>query len=685
LAAKPTANTFGFIRNTAIMKIFFLILLMGPVAMGLQPSTSPTLRFPSPVSRSRSRILFSAPTTSDNSATSSGGINESEGDFAESMENEASTAPGPTVLPEVDFKSYANGYKTVFAELPFAECQASVGSIPSDLKGSYFRCGPAMFSAGSIPPPKTSIIQPRDGPPVPDGQNPKRMVQHPFEADGGMLGITFPGDGTATARFRYVRTVAFTNERRKGQRLYRGMDSTRELGFAIGEGLGNDFHNPLFRHHLQPGLNKNRKNTSNTRAIYWGKRLLSLWEGGQPYKLDGLALSTEGRSKLGGVLEEQDPFGSKMVIDPVKNRALMYSVVQDAMSSQVTVFEFNDKFRLVEEGEVDSEGKVTVDLPGLALLSDMAVTTNYALFVQPSLSTGMQYLFVKEPGKIVTVEKAPATLHLVPRVGSGRQPMSLEIPFDGTIEGNLEFCNSYEDGNKIIFDAIRSDGRKKSAQSTTGQWPWIGSKKDYVEKVSDRSLWRYEVDLQSKTVTKIKLSDIQCYFGSVAPSDSTLKHDHIYMAIGGQGAEISPPQGVARFDCSSKTLDAWMPDAHEFCGEPMFAPKSDPSSKDDGYVLSVVFDGKAESSDLVVFEASNIAAGPVCRIPLGLAIPHGLHGCFTTSEEATWSFEEIQRRAKLADKMESRGNLWNEVKSDFSGLGLRFDDMEEYFGDSFLS
>ena len=75
----------------------------------------------------------------------------------------------------------------------------------------------------------------------------------------------------------------------------------------------------------------------------------------------------------------------------------------------------------------------------------------------------------------------------------------------------------------------------------------------------------------------------------------------------------------------------------------------------------------------------------MARIPLGMGIPHGLYGCFTDAEEAVWSGEEIERRAKLADKMESRGNLWNEVKSDFSGLGLRFDDMEEYFGDSFLS
>ena len=177
---------------------------------------------------------------------------------------------GPTVLDSsnsgesnVDFEAYAKGYKTAFHELPFNRCAPSMGAVPVDLVGTYYKCGPAMFSAGSIPPPKTSIIQPREGPPVPDGQNPKRMVKHPFEGDGAMLAVTFRpsnddgGDQNedlsdagpvsnesvtnefgevssmsqskvspheVTARFRYVRTVGFTNERRKGQRLYKSMD-----------------------------------------------------------------------------------------------------------------------------------------------------------------------------------------------------------------------------------------------------------------------------------------------------------------------------------------------------------------------------------------------------------------------------------------------------------------------------
>jgi len=643
-------------------------LLLGS-AVGFQ--SNPRSSVAAPFSR-----LNMATTASDASSTSSDSIGE---------EKPSKFQP--------DFKAYGNGYKTVFTEIPYADCKASYGTIPSDLKGTYFRTGPAMFSAGSIPPPKTSIVQPRDGPPVPDGQNPERMVKHPAEADGGVLGVTFTGDGTATTRYRYVRTIAFTSERRKGQRLYKGMDSTRELGFDIAQGLGNELHTPMFSHHLQPGLNKKRKNISNNRSIYWGKRLLSMFEGCQPYKLDGLALSTEGKSQLGGVLLEKDPFGSKMVIDPLKDRAIMYRLRQDAKSSELTVFEFNNKFRLVDEGKKDEEGESSLDLPGLAILSDMAVTNNYAMFVQPAVSTGMKFLFNKDPGPMVSAENKPAILHLVPRVGStNKQPMSIEIPFDGVIEANLQFCNAYEDGNKIVLDAIRSDGSKRPSTASSMEWPYVSSRKDYESKAAKKSLWRYEVDLNSRAVTKTKLSDAQCYFGTVKPSQSTQKHDEIFMAIGGLGHETAPPQGIARFDCESGSMDSWLPEAYQFCGEPMFAPKAaadDASPKggdnDDGYLLTVLFDGKAEKSELLVFESSAISAGPVCRMPLGIGIPHGRHGCFTTAEEATWSFEEIQRRSKLADKIESQGDRWNEVKSDFSGLGLRFDDMEEYFGDSFLS
>ena len=296
-------------------------------------------------------------------------------------------------------KAYAAGYSTVFDELPFQICEPTA-ALPSDLVGTYYKSGPAMFSAGSLLPPKNSIVQPKQ-PPVPDGQDQDRMVKHPFEGDGGILGVTFNGDGKAVARYRYVRTASLTRERKKGKKLYNGMESTREEGPTAGNGQGNDFPVPLYKHHLQPGLNKSRKNTSNTRAIYWSKKLLTLWEGGLPYKLDALGLSTEGSSQLGGVLNEDDPFGGKAVLDAKKDRLVCYRNKQGSGSSDLTVYEFNSKFRVASETEYQ--------LPGFAILSDFAITDKYALFVQPPIATnGMQFMMSKDPVKALKFEQGAA-------------------------------------------------------------------------------------------------------------------------------------------------------------------------------------------------------------------------------------------------------------------------------------
>jgi len=580
-----------------------------------------------------------------------------------------------TVMP--DMEAYSSGYSTVFDELPCKECAPSEGNIPPDLIGSYFRCGPAMFSAGSIVPPKASIVQPKS-PPVPDGQDPDRMVKHPFEGDGAVLGVTFTGNATAVARFRYVRTNAYTNERRKGQRLYKAMDSTRALGPTAGAGIGNDMPLPLYRHHLQPGLNKQRKNTSNTRAVYWAKRLITMWEGGLPYKLDALALSTEGRSQLGGVLKEPEPLGGKAVFDSKKDRMLFYGNKQDAKASQLTIYEFNSKFRLVpEEG-----GKVVTELPGFALLLDFGATENYSVFVQPPVTaSGVQFLLSKEPGKTLSVESGASLLHLIPRVGSGKTAKMLSIPFDGVVDADLEFVNAFEEDGKVIFDAIRSDGKTAKATKPVS-YPWASSLDEFAQSTSKKSLMRYTVDIRSGSVSKEVMTDLQCFFGTVNPAVSAQKHRYVYAAVGGLGTDVAPPQGIAIFDCDMKQTEVWMPKDYEFCGEPMFAARKNASlEEDDGYILSVLYNGKSKESELVILRANAVANGPIARVPLGMRVPHGLYGCFTNSEEANWSAEEIERRAKLADKMESRGNMWNEVKSDFSGLGLRLDDFEEYFGD----
>ena len=92
--------------------------------------------------------------------------------------------------------------------------------------------------------------------------------------DGGSPGLDTAG--RMTTRLRYVRTNAFANERRRGGKLYFGMEGTRTATATTSADRRN-------RHHLPPGLNKMGKDTSNTRAVYFGRRLLALWSGNYSY------------------------------------------------------------------------------------------------------------------------------------------------------------------------------------------------------------------------------------------------------------------------------------------------------------------------------------------------------------------------------------------------------------------
>jgi all-trans-8'-apo-beta-carotenal 15,15'-oxygenase len=257
--------------------------------------------------------------------------------------------------------------------------------------------------------------------------------------------------------------------------------------------------------------------------------------------------------------------------------------------------------------------------------------------------------------------------------------ISIDIPFDGVTETDLQFINSFEeDDGTVVLDAIRMDSRKMDSKKMP-QYPWATSLQDFAAHTAKRELLRYTINPKTRTVTKKVLMDTQCYFGVVNPTVSAQRHQFIYTAIGALGSETAPPQGIAKLDTKSGEVKTWMPAESEFCGEPMFAPSTNEgaSGEDDGYIITIMYNGSAQESEMVVLSAKDLSLET--RIPLGIALPHGLHGCFSSGDEYTSG--EIDRRAKLANKMESRGNMWNEVKSDFSGLGLRLDDLEEYFGD----
>ena len=63
----------------------------------------------------------------------------------------------------------------------------------------------------------------------------------------------------------------------------------------------------------------------------------------------------------------------------------------------------------------------------------------------------------------------------------------------------------------------------------------------------------------------------------------------------------------------------------------VFAEASDSAGEDEGWAMGFVYDSTTDSSDLVILDASNIAAKPVARIHLPQRVPFGFHGSWIRS------------------------------------------------------
>src|SRR4028118_794772 len=135
------------------------------------------------------------------------------------------------------------------------------GEIPAGLQGTFFRNGPGLLEV--------------------NGQR----IHHPFDGDGMICAIAI-SEGRAHFRNRFVHTEGYLAEQKAGKILHRGVFGTQKPGGW----LANIFDVKL-------------KSIANTNIIYWGEKLVALWEAAAPYRLDPRTLETLGLDTLDGIFQ----------------------------------------------------------------------------------------------------------------------------------------------------------------------------------------------------------------------------------------------------------------------------------------------------------------------------------------------------------------------------------------------
>ena len=94
--------------------------------------------------------------------------------------------------------------------------------------------------------------------------------------------------------------------------------------------------------------------------------------------------------------------------------------------------------------------------------------------------------------------------------------------------------------------------------------------------------------------------------------------------------------GLVKYNNDTGQRQQWDYGAGVFGSEAVFAPKpgADRSTaEDDGYVITLVTDSNTWQSDCLVFDATDIVAGPIARVRLPQRVPFGFHASWARGED----------------------------------------------------
>ncbi|MBD2447019.1 carotenoid oxygenase family protein [Nostoc sp. FACHB-152] len=462
-------------------------------------------------------------------------------------------------------KAWASAISQPATEFPLTPLPILSGKIPEGLRGTLYRNGPARLERGNM------------------------HMGHWFDGDGAILAVNF-NDVGATGVYRYVQTAGYQEETAKDRLLYGN--------------YGMNAPGPIWNQ-----WRKGVKNVANTSVLALPDKLLALWEGGHPHALDLETLETQGLDNLGGL-----------------NQGLFYSAHPKVDYQTKEIFNFgitpglNGTLNIYKS---DSTGKVIqktkFKLSGVPLIHDFVLAGQYLIFFAPALRVDVLPV-------ILGTSTYSDSFKWQPELGTqilvfDRENLSLVSRGETEPWYQWHFANGYVDASgSVIVDFTRY------ADFQTNQYlKEIATGETHTPAKNTFT----RVVLQPKTgkVTAIEtLLDRTGEFPNVPPQTVGQVSRHAYMALFRQGTDISQEilNTIARFDHNTETLTEANLGENRYPSEPL--PVQDANNPNQSWVLTVVYDGNSDRSEVWVFDSDRLDAEPVCQLGLPSVIPHSFHG-----------------------------------------------------------
>ena len=266
---------------------------------------------------------------------------------------------------------------------------------------------------------------------------------------------------------------------------------------------------------------------------------------------------------------------------------------------------------------VDAAGVLTrteaIETPRATMIHDFGVTATRVVFLDLPVVFDLDLAVNGQSLPFRWMPDAGARVGVMRRDGSGDDIQWI------TIDPVYVFhvLNAYDDGDQVVLDVIRYDS---AFDTHPGE----------VISSSTPVLARWIIDPAGNQVTQRQLDDTTIEFPRI--DDTVAGRPHRYGYCQTTDVQIPErPTGLIKYDLRRDSSELFDPGPHRSAGEPVFVRAADGHGEDEGWVLSVVYDGTREASDLVILDATSFAGPPVATVQLPARVPFGFHGSWISN------------------------------------------------------
>lgn len=443
------------------------------------------------------------------------------------------------------------------------------GEVPEFVRGTYYLNGPAVFKRAWL------------------------RYRHWLDGDGMVCALRFE-EGRVRFTNRFVRSEKFMLEEGAGRPLFRTFGTT--------------FESSRLKRRIA------LESPVNVSVYPYRQSLLAFGEQGLPWELDPETLETRGEFDFGGSLNEVSPFAAHPKFDSETGEMFNFGVAFSPTEPCLHLYRFDANAKQIYRRRLPLEYASSVH--------DFSLSRSYAVFYLSPYLLDMA-AFVRDGRSLMESlqwEPERSGFLLIAARDTGERVAMIPI----STRYCLHLINSFEGNGLLTVDVLELD------RPIYDQYQNVP---DLFTDVCEGHPVRFVIDM--KTFELVSRQEINYKLAPDFPSIDSRLAGLPYGDFWMLGISATGRRGRKFFDelvhadwSNPEPRDIYhAPPLSYLGGEPVFI--AEPGLERSGVLVCQIFDALQRRSAFAIFNAFNVAVGPLARLWLKAPICPGFHASFT--------------------------------------------------------